>query len=490
VGLGAIAFAASFALLVGWWWVWVFITTREVFLFHQLGRSETLLAAAFGVVVVGCLGALWFGVRSHRLRSRLARVTAGPHVRRLEATLPVLGILVLAAWCLLFLMGIQGARATLTQDYWRTIPDYVRDRVASNVDPFYALLVSWLIVAWRAVRGNRADGMLLLVLLLFSPVLVSVANSNLQVRQLLPGIYLSYLAFGSVLGLLLTETRSLATERAPSVRALAYGMAAGLVLVGGTFIFTQQRSFLDANADIDSERVATDNWSNPLVENTARWIEENVPAGSHIMSSHLFHSHLYFLTRGRYPIYQLPTVRVRIDLAAARPLERVGTLFRFEDHLLGPPPSEDRWLYMEWVPVHNYWVALSETDLLDDLRERDVQYLVLTGDDRVYSSLVYREYFAEHPAFALEHSESSPTGAVQLLVFRVDQSKLVPMNDHLTMGDDAFIKLFWGLAFSRKEGDPEPGEVIRRISPAPVQIEARDERAAEAEAIVAQIYGE
>jgi hypothetical protein len=280
----------------------------------------------------------------------------------------------------------------------------------------------------------------------------------------------------------------LAAEPSSAIRVLAYGMVAGLAVIGGTFIFTQQRSFLDANGEIDSQRINTDNWDNPLVENTARWIDGNVPAGSHIMSSHLFHSHLYFLTGAHYPIYQLPTVEVRINPGASRPVQPVATLFRFEDDRLEPPQDEERWLYLEWVPVHNYWVALSEIDLLNDLRERNIQYLVITGDDHVYSSLIYLEYFLQNPAFTQVHSERSPTGSIQLLVFKVDQGNLVPTNDHLTMRSDMFLVLYWGTALS--SGGPQAVEVVRRISPAPVQISPLDEGASEANRVIAEIYGQ
>ena len=488
VGLGALAFAAAFGLVTAWWFVWVFLTTDKVFLLGQLGRGEVLLVGIAGLAALCAVVALLAGMRTQWLERRLADAATGRWSGTVQAMLPILGLLGLVTWCLLFLVGIQDGRAALTHEYWRTVPDYVGDRLAGNVDPFYALLASWVIVAWKAMRGSRGDGILLFAFLLFSPVFLSVANSNLQVRQLAPAVYLSYLALGRLLGLLLDEIRSLAAEPSSAIRVLAYGMVAGLAVIGGTFVFTQQRSFVDANAEIDSQRINTDNWDNPLVENTARWIDENVPAGSHIMSSHLFHSHLYFLTGARYPIYQLPTVEVRINPGASQPLHPVATLFRFEDDRLEPPQDEERWLYLEWVPVHGYWVALSEIDLLNDLRERNIQYLVITGDDRVYSSLIYLDYFLRNPAFTQVHSERSPTGSIQLLVFKVDQSKLVPTNDHLTIRSNMFFGLLG--AASREGGVAQAVEVVRRISPAPVQISPLDEGASEANRVIAEIYGQ
>jgi 4-amino-4-deoxy-L-arabinose transferase-like glycosyltransferase len=488
VGLGALAFAASFALVTAWWFVWVFVTTGKVFLLEKLGRGEVLLVGIAGLAALCAVVALLAGMRTQWLERRLAHAATGRWPATVRATLPVLGLLGLVIWCLLFLVGIQDGRAALTHEYWRTVPDYVRERLAGNVDPFYVLLASWVIVAWKAVRGSRGDGILLFALLLFSPVFLSVANSNLQVRQLAPAVYLSYLALGRAIGLLLDEIRSLAAEPSSAIRVLAYGMVAGLAIIGGTFVFTQQRSFLDANADIDSQRVGLDNWDNPLVQSTARWISENVPVGSHIMSSHLFHSQVYFLTGARYPIYQLPTVEVRINPAASQPLQPVSTLFRFEDNRLRPPQDEERWLYLEWVPVHNYWVALSEIDLLNDLRERNIQYLVITGDDHVYSSLIYVDYFLRNPAFTLLHSEDSPDGLIRLLVFKVDQSKLVPTNDHLTMRSNMFLALYWGVAL--REGGAQAAEVVRRISHAPVQISPLDAGATEANRVIAEIYGQ
>ena len=400
-------FAAFFGIVTAWWFVWVFVITGKVFLLEKLGRGEVLLVGVAGLAALCAVGALLAGMRTHWLERRLARAATGRCSRLIQPTLPIVGLVVLVIWCLLFLVGIGGGRAALTQEYWHTVPAYVRDRLAGNVDPFYLLAGFMACHCMASAAREQGDGILLFALLLFSPVLLSVANSDLQVRQLAPAVYLSYLAFGRALGLVLGEIRSLATEPASATRVSAFGMAAILAVAGGTFIFTQQRSFLSANAEIDSQQVNLDNWDNPLVKSTARWIDENVPAGSHIMSSHLFHSDLYFLTGGRYPIYQLPTVEVRINPAASQPLQPVATLFRFEDDRLGPPRDEERWLYLEWVPVRGNWVALSEIDLLNDLRERNIQYLVITGDDRVFSSLIYLDYFLRNPAFTQVHSEHS-----------------------------------------------------------------------------------
>jgi 4-amino-4-deoxy-L-arabinose transferase-like glycosyltransferase len=486
VAQGAVAFAVAFAVVAGWWWAWVFAATGEVFLVGQLGSGEVaLVLVAAGAAVAG-LAVLLIGVRTHWLERSLTLAQASRYARTAEAMLPAVALLVMALWCLLFLAGIQGARAAVSADYWRSVPSYIGDRVAGNVDPFYVLLAGWVLVAWKALRGSKEDGILLYTLLLFSPVILSASHSNLQVRQLAPAVYLSYLALGRGLGLLIDEVRPLTMEPSSAVRMSAYGMAAGLAVMGGVFVIAQQRSFVHDNGRIDSQEVGVDNWSNPLVHSTARWIDENVPAGSHIMSSHLFHSQLYFLTGARFPIYQLPTVQVRIEPQADQPLRPIGTFYRFEDNRLPPPRSDERWMHLELIPSWNAWVALSEVDLLNDLRERNIDYLVITGEDRVFSSLSYRDYFLNNPAFTLVHDEG--TGSIELLVFKVDRSKLVPVNDHLTVRSETFLALL--VVVSRKAGVDRAVEVVRKISPAPVQISPVDQRTAEADGVIAQIYGQ
>jgi len=98
VALGAIAFAASFGVVTAWWWVWVFAVTGKVFLVGQLGRSEVVLVLVAAGAALGGLGALLVAIRTRWFERPLARLTASRYFGLVEATLPILGLLVLVIW--------------------------------------------------------------------------------------------------------------------------------------------------------------------------------------------------------------------------------------------------------------------------------------------------------------------------------------------------------------------------------------------------------
>ena len=100
-------------------------------------------------------------------------------------------------------------------------------------------------------------------------------------------------------------------------------------------------------------------------------------------------------------------------------------MFRWEDHLMPGGPG-DPWLYLRRYPDKGYYVALSERDLLAGLKEHDIAYLVLTGDDAGFSSLSLLPYFEEHPVFrrvaAFVYDATN-----QVHIFRVESSRLRPV---------------------------------------------------------------
>jgi hypothetical protein len=152
----------------------------------------------------------------------------------------------------------------------------------------------------------------------------------------------------------------------------------------------------------DNLAVDQSSWDNPLVHDSAAWLQQNVPAGAGVMSSRLYFSHLYVLDQAAHPIYQLPTVRVEPEGGATLRLRPMTTLFRWEDHRLADRDQVD-WIYLHRYPGKGYYIGLSEQDLLGDLRERSVGFLMLTGEDAGFSSFAYIDYFLGNPAFELVH---------------------------------------------------------------------------------------
>jgi hypothetical protein len=179
------------------------------------------------------------------------------------------------------------------------------------------------------------------------------------------------------------------------------------------------------------------------------------------MSGRLYSSHLYFLTDGRYPWWQLPTVRVDIE-GSPPALERASTLFRWEDHSM-PEGSGQPWLYLRRYPSKGYYVALSELDLLTELREHKIGFLVLTGDDAGFSSLSLLPYFKEHPAFR-EVQAFVSNGSNQVHIFRVDADRLGIIQP------PARVSRATADALQQELGAEEAGRLLAGLSPEGYQL--------------------
>ena len=375
-----VAYGLGFAAVAGWWWPYVYAVTGGVYLLGGLSGAAVWL----GVFALG-VGLPVAAVASRRGPS------LGPGARWLVAA----GVLV--AWNVLFLIGLErNSGWPFPRDYIHQVPEYASTILAAWVKPLALIAVAWAYVAYRAARGSLGDRLLVLGFLLFLPFALFVANRGLNLRDILPVIYLSYLALGRS-GISLA--RWVAAKIGEGFTPAAGGAVAALLVLGvfSWYAVPELRRFDDIQASFDSTVVRQSNWDNPLVTQTAAWVDEHVPPGTPVMSGRLYYSQLYVLTEGRYPWWQLPTVRVEFNDSPPA-LVRVTTMFRWEDYMMAEGPGEP-WLYLRRYPIKGYYVALSERDLLADLREHEIGYLVVTGDDAGFSSLSLLPYFEEHPAF-------------------------------------------------------------------------------------------
>ncbi|MCI0777084.1 MAG: glycosyltransferase family 39 protein [Chloroflexi bacterium] len=378
------AYGAGFLAVAGWWWPYVYAMTGDVYL---LGGSWTAMAwLAAGLIAFILLAAM-----TVLLTRRTSPVKLGQHGRwALASTL-------LLAWGALLIFGLERNSASdFSPHYFLNVPDYTRNVLASWVQPLPLIAVAWGYVAYRAYKGALGDRLLILGLLLFLPFALFVANGALHVSNMLPIVYLSYAALGrSAVDFARWLAQGMSEGLTPAIGA----GAAAILVVGafGWFAFEESQRVVRQQDAFDATLVQQSNWDNPLALETADWIEEHIPAGTPIMSGRLYGTHLYSLTGAQYPWWQLPAVRV--DIQDSTPgLTRAGTLFRWEDHLM-PSGAAEPWLYLRRHPVDGYYVALSEQDLMAGLREHEIEYLVLTGDDAGFSSLSLLPYFETHPYF-------------------------------------------------------------------------------------------
>ena len=435
-----IAYGLGFLAVAGWWWPYVYAVTGSVYLLGGLSGA-TVWLGLFAVSV---------GLPAAAVASRRGGPRLDPRARWLVAA----GLLV--AWDALFLIGLErNSGWAFSRDYIHNVPEYASTILAAWVRPLALIAVAWAYVAYRAARGSLGDRLLLFGLLLFLPFALLVANRGLNLRDILPVIYLSYLALGrTAIDFARWVAATIGQGFTPAVGG---ALAALLVLsVFSWYAVPEFRRFADTQAAFDPTAVRQSHWDNPLVRRTAAWMDEHVPAGTAVMSGRLYYSQLYVLTEGRYPWWQLPTVRVEFDDHPPAPA-RATTMFRWEDHLMAEGPGTP-WLYLRRYPVKGYYVALSQRDLLANMKEQNIGYLLVTGDDAGFSSLSLLPFYEDHPAFRKVTSFVSDARN-QVHVFQVLGSRLEPVSQ------PALVSRETAEALRAQLGDADAQALLTGLSP-------------------------
>jgi hypothetical protein len=323
------------------------------------------------------------------------------------------------------------------------------------------IIAAWAWLAWSAPK-SRASGLIGAALLLYASFFVLVADRGLSLRDQLPVVYLSYLALGGGAAWLVNAGTSI--DLGPRVRALGGGGAVAVVVALGAIVLISGTSLTQAKAV-----TLQDDWDNPLSRQTAAWLQQNVEPGANVMSSRLYYSHLYFLTDGAFPIHQLPTVEVNLDTSpgTTTPVSRVRTLFRWENHLMPADSAGEPWLYLTRYPVKGYFIALAENDLLADLQERQIDYVVISTLDAGFSSPSFNRYFEDNPAFELLQVITA-TPQDEARIYRVDLAKLTPQGRPAQITASA-----WEYMVHRLSGEAAAAEYLQRVNPAGFRLTER-----------------
>ncbi len=403
-------------------------------------------ARTIGMLVAVALSLAVFAA-ALRLWPRLPREASG-RAPRLAA--PAAAALVVV-WGAFMLYGLTRYSSWgYPNDYWSSVPRYLTS-VAPAAQPFFLIVAAWAWLAWRAVtRRDDASRLIAGAALLFAPFALFAANRGLQLRDALPLVYLSYLVLGIAVADGLRALRGAIREPAGEVLLFA-----ALIAVSAGFALHEASTFLSENERASTGDVRADSWDNPFARDIAAWMDANLPAGAHVLTSRLYFSSLHVNTQARFEIRQMPTVRVNVDPEREGLLAPRSNMFRWGDLDQRPGRPRDQWLYLGQFPGKGYWVGLSQQELLEYIAAHDIDYVVLTGDNVVFSSIAYADYFSAHPAFKLVHAEGvSP--ANQLFVFSVDRSALRPVA-HSTVVAPATLA-----ALQRETGLPAT-EIERRL---------------------------
>lgn len=398
-----LAYGGAFLAAAGWWWAYLFAASDTFYLVDTLEHGAVWLAAGSTFVAVATLSTLAVSGRGRAAAAWRWPVTG----------------LVLAAWVGLVLAALEAsATPAFPRDYLGNGWDYARTDLSSWLRPLPLIGVAWVYVTYRAARGSLGDRLLLLAFVLELPFVLFAANRDLELRELLPAVYLSYLALARSaidFGQWLSEAGREALS--PALSSIA---AVVVVLAGFSwFALTEIDRFGDMRDAFSETAVASWHWDNPLARESAAWIEAEVPPGTAVMSARLYGTRLYALTNGAYPMYELPAVRV--ELAGEPPAAvRAASLVPSEGMATGGAAP---WLYLRRDAQRGSYIGLSERDLLAAIAAHEIGYLVLTGDDGTLSSLSLLPYFQDHPAFTPVRSLVADERN-QVHVFAVDAGAL------------------------------------------------------------------
>lgn len=419
LGLGA--WAAGFLAVTAWWWAWVYHYTGEIFMLGEPSAVQATAALGGAAITAGIIV-----LRSGRR-----------HALDASARTLSVGALVAAAWGAIFIFGLEWRSWEHPGNYIGDVPAYAAGILAPAFPaaPLAAAAFVWALL--RTLRGDRTAAFLVCSCLAFLPFALFSANRELALRDLAPLLYIFAGLTGCAAGWLIAWGRRLAESQAvPALRL------AGVVVVAGAVAAVALQGF----GRVDRADVTTfdADWDNDAARQTAAWLQANAPAGSVVMSTRLYHSHVHFLTEGRYPVHQLPTVLVEVETSTS-PLARPrGTQFRWTPL---PERERDAWLYLARHLSKGYFVGLAESDLLAGLADEGVRYVVLNVPDAGFSSPSFLGYFATHPAFSRVF-EARFGESAQTVIFEVDQAKLGPMASPLQVTRSAYEALL-----SRTGGD-------------------------------------
>ncbi len=440
---GAMAFLLAFGALVTPWFVWVYAQTGATYLAGELVPNPAVgILAVAAAIAAGSMAILGWPSLPERLRRRSERVAA-----------PLAGGLVVV-WGAAMLYALTAYSSwPYPNVYLDSIPAYLW-RVAPQMQPYFLIVAAWAWVVWRALQGQSIARLICTAAALFLPFALFAANRNLQLRDALPLVYLSYV----VLGIAAVDAVS-ALRRGIQQPGGDMLVHAGLALACGVFAVQQAIVFRDGNADAAAIDVRADSWDSTFVRESAAWLEDNLPAGSRVLTSRLYFSSLYVRTHGTFEVRQMPTVRVEVDAADPKLLRPASNLFRWGDHDLRPGRSTDTWLYLKRFPEKDYWVGLSQQELLEYIDRHEIDYVVLTGEDVAFSSLHHAWYFEASPAFTLLH-ERAADPANHLFVYRVDRTRMAVIPHSVAISPGDMDALRSGVRMSRRQIEEALGTPI------------------------------
>ncbi len=428
--LGSLAYWVGFGLTVIWWWIYYFAERGQIFLaqrfhggFNSMALPLAVLALLLIIASVILRRAQWRALL-HRLIERLS-----PELK--SYLMPALGLGTLVAVCIMLTVTLMPIGAPIhgfadVPDRILAMADYVKERIiVPGILPGYVLW-GWLLVACQASVRRRSSGRLLLIpllgLVLYSPLIFTMGaptTGPFKARSLLTIIWLSY----PVLGYLIVSVAEWITELSGALsRDLRWRSWVSKVTTVAVFIVLlwvrigNGIAFYESNSGRDYRNSAGE--LNYAILDLGRWLNAHLPPGSRIMTTHMYRSSVYLVTRGRYPMHDQP--------AAIAGLSVVDAQARLVSSRHPDGTSNLLYVHMNglWGGRGQDYLTVSADDLLADIREHQIDYLFAACRRGRIEFGELPPFFADHPAFEMVYRDEWQGSF--LYVFKIQPALLPP----------------------------------------------------------------
>lgn len=341
------------------WWIWAYSATGDVYLMDRLpARLQIPVLIAVAIFVVLAVIAYATGMVDRFLTNQRRRRWTGWSVA--------------LAWVIL-LSGVLLATATyaLSRLSFEHLRQYLAHLLAPAIVVVPTLLLIVGYVAWKAVRQNGPWMLFALALLFQTPVCLLVTVEYWALRQFLVPQTLVLCALGA-----LVVEAGVAALRGRDLSAILVGsiIAAPLVILLLMASVARVQALIPRNpaGELLSQHGAT-----PQETETIDWLAQNVPEGKRLLIlsepgiDEAQANYLMFKDGGRHE-----WTKVRLDQSICIPRPNVQISCDPDKNSISRTPPDALWV--QTIGECNV-ISLSMTNLLEQMRRNDSNYVVISG---------------------------------------------------------------------------------------------------------------
>lgn len=330
---------------------------------------------------------------------------------------------------------------SLIKNYFKGLANYYQLSLQPLflLAPFY--LLSWFFVPLRALKKEKSHIILALSFLLFSPVIVFISAKGTDPRHgmivfclsvLATASFTSFLADSSVNKALKIKEKGDEQKRAliqilktmtmVFLTLIVISVQTGLWQKEGTtywgyiketsyvlYRLHREKQLRKGSETKNAPRL--NNWEatgshNKTTREIGEWLTQNIPKNSTILCDDQFLRAIYFFAQGRYPFYRIPyTWSTEISILGRQETTTKSKKVLFVWSHGGPNPS-------------SLLAALTEENLLKEIKEQSIDYLIVTGGHNFISL-----YLGKNPGFT--RIKDFENGRIK--IYQINADRLMPL---------------------------------------------------------------